>query len=263
MLHHLELGNGIPVVMIHGMAASLHDWDSLQPALAGSGWRALAVDLLGHGDSPKPVYPDAYTIAALINSLEDWIDSLFFTKPIYLIGHSLGGFLSLEYSLHHPKHVAGLVLINPLYKPGQLYIPLSSLRHFVHIGERLLEQLPLDVAEWWAETIPLFLEGIPPDLRRSKGRDLKRASPHILQLAQYIPDLSSRLYEIKCDVLLIWGETDRILDHRSFPELACLLPHARCCHIPACGHQAHLICPQEVEEVVLEFLKDTGKINKT
>ena len=52
--NYVQQGSGSPVVLIHGVAASLHDWDDLTPDLAKNGYASYALDLLGHGDSPKP-----------------------------------------------------------------------------------------------------------------------------------------------------------------------------------------------------------------
>jgi len=51
--NYVRQGTGTPVIMIHGIAASLHDWDDLIPELASNGHACYALDLLGHGDSPK------------------------------------------------------------------------------------------------------------------------------------------------------------------------------------------------------------------
>jgi pimeloyl-ACP methyl ester carboxylesterase len=52
--NYVQQGEGAPVIMIHGIAASLHDWDELVPELSQNGYACYAPDLLGHGDSPKP-----------------------------------------------------------------------------------------------------------------------------------------------------------------------------------------------------------------
>ncbi|MBI3737910.1 MAG: alpha/beta fold hydrolase, partial [Chloroflexi bacterium] len=50
----ISKGKGSPVILIHGLAASLHDWDFLLPELDKAGYAGYALDLLGHGESPKP-----------------------------------------------------------------------------------------------------------------------------------------------------------------------------------------------------------------
>ena len=69
-----SLGDGPPVVLIHGMAASLRQWDYLMPQLAAQGFSAHALDLQGHGDSPKPNNLENYHIEVLYEQLKCWID---------------------------------------------------------------------------------------------------------------------------------------------------------------------------------------------
>ncbi|MDX1379056.1 MAG: alpha/beta fold hydrolase, partial [Anaerolineales bacterium] len=93
----VQAGEGTPVVLIHGVAASLHDWDDLIPALTMNGCATYALDLLGHGDSPKPD-SRAYHVDQVFDHFLDWMTSLRLTEPAVLIGHSLGGYLALEYA---------------------------------------------------------------------------------------------------------------------------------------------------------------------
>ena len=62
-------GAGAPVIMIHGLAASLHDWDFLIPDLVAAGYEACALDLLGHGESYKPARLEDYNAENVFNYL--------------------------------------------------------------------------------------------------------------------------------------------------------------------------------------------------
>ena len=104
--------------MIHGLAASLHDWDALLPELADAGYTGYALDLLGHGDGHKPDARD-YRINQLFEHFLIWLESLQIKEPVVLIGHSLGGYLSLEFARQFPNRTRGLILVNPVYSMGQ------------------------------------------------------------------------------------------------------------------------------------------------
>ena len=65
--------------MIHGVAASLHDWDDLIPELAKDGYASYALDLLGHGDSPK-LDSRAYQMDWLFEHFSNWMKSLHLTR---------------------------------------------------------------------------------------------------------------------------------------------------------------------------------------
>ena len=73
-MNYVVDGEGPPVVLVHGMAASLADWSRLMPLLVSAGYKAIAVDLLGHGDSDKPKNQDGYSADAVYQALEKWLD---------------------------------------------------------------------------------------------------------------------------------------------------------------------------------------------
>ena len=75
-LHYENQGEGPPAILLHGMGASLRQWDYLMPQLASAGFSAYAPDLPGHGDSPKPKVVEQYHIEALAGQVKDWIDNL-------------------------------------------------------------------------------------------------------------------------------------------------------------------------------------------
>jgi len=80
-----EWGTGDRVaVLVHGLFSSSRTWHRLGPDLAGRGYRVVAVDLAGHGQSPRS---NAYSLAGLVRSIADSVP----LRPELAIGHSLGG----------------------------------------------------------------------------------------------------------------------------------------------------------------------------
>jgi pimeloyl-ACP methyl ester carboxylesterase len=254
MLNWVETGRGPALVLVHGMAASLHDWDALVPALVRAGYRVLAVDLPGHGDSPKSKDLQAYTIPAMYAAFEIWLCNLGLKAPFVLIGHSLGGYVSMEFSLRHPEMVAGVVLVNPLYKAAQLSLPLRIWRRRPNLGMHLLQLVPTRLIQWALESTPVYKQGFSPEARSQIAIDLKRASPNILRLTRQIPDLTPKLEDLRMPALLIWGERDLTLKPGSFPPLAARLPNATSHSISRCGHQAHITRSETVGRLIQEFL---------
>ncbi len=253
-LQHIEMGAGPAVVLLHGIAASSYDWSVLMPALASLGYRALAVDLLGHGDSPKPDDPLAYTPENCFQSLESWVASLALQPPLIMVGHSFGGYLALEFALRQPSQVAALALVDPLYKLGQISPLLRMFRGHAELGAKAMEAIPQELIERLLAWDSINLAGFSPQARRQIAIDYKRASPNILHIIQYIEDLSPCLGHIHAPTLVVWGERDLTLRPASFPALVARIPNATGHSLPRSGHQPHIGQPIKVNRMILDFL---------
>lgn len=104
------------IVFIHGIAASGDDWSSFIPSFEQS-YYCITVDLLGFGDSPKPIWCD-YTMRDHTRSLFHTLNQLHLGQDFILIGHSLGSFLAARYAHEHQNNLTRLFLLSPpVYPP--------------------------------------------------------------------------------------------------------------------------------------------------
>jgi pimeloyl-ACP methyl ester carboxylesterase len=254
LLHYIARGEGPPVILIHGMAASSHDWEALMQDLAEAGYRALAVDLLGHGESAKPDAPHVYTSRHLYATVEAWLADLKDNPPFILVGHSLGGFMCLNYALRYPQNVRAIVLIDPFYTPRQLSPLLRWLNRRPDLGVKALQVVPLKVIDALLGWDPISAPHFRPGVRWQIAVDYKRASPHILYVPRTLPDLTPDLGRVEAPCLVIWGEKDLTLHPGTFSELVAGLPNACGRPIPGSGHQPHIGNPSLVNRLILDFL---------
>jgi 2-succinyl-6-hydroxy-2,4-cyclohexadiene-1-carboxylate synthase len=256
-------GQGAPVILIHGLAASIFDWVDLTPELVAAGYAVHALDLLGHGRSLKPEKLREYHIEGVFAHLEAWIDSLHLDQPLILVGHSLGGYLSIEYALRHPEKVRALVLVDPFYTLDQL----SPLLRF-HYKRPLIDLGLISSAPEWM--IRLFIElgalfirngyAVPKSKagRAQTASDYKRSSPGIYHILSTTRDLSAVLPQVTAPALVIWGSHDQSLAPKSFPTLAAAMPHAQAMAIEA-GHVPHQSHARVFSRPVLEFLASLSR----
>ena len=257
-LNYSVQGAGKAVVLVHGLASSLREWDLLTPVLCEAGWRTYACDLLDHGDSPKEEEQACCHLPAVYASLVQWIEGLDLEAPFVLVGHSLGGYLSLQFTLQCPERLRGLFLIDPLFSPEQIPGALVRAPRMLDIGQRMLHAAPKRMVE---SVINMSFEPHSPmsaASRRQKTRDLLRASRQVTRLVRGVEDLTPCLGEIRLPVVVAWGTRDRLLAPKSFPKLVACLPGARGYPLEGCGHHPHLEKPEEVNGVVREFLKAHG-----
>ena len=115
-----ETGEGIPVVLLHGLTATRRYVVMGSRALERSGHRVIAYDARGHGrSSPAPV-PETYTYDNLGRDLEAVLDARGIQRAV-LAGASMGAHTLLWLALHAPDRVAGMVVITPAYDPSTHY----------------------------------------------------------------------------------------------------------------------------------------------
>jgi len=254
-IHFLVAGQGPPVILLHGLAASCYDWAAMLPALASAGFRAYAPDLIGHGESLKPETNAGYQVEIVYRYLIAWIDSLALEHPPVLVGHSLGGYLSLLYGLRKPGELAGMILIDPLYSPDQLSAALRWINRRPEWGEFALRLLPE-----WLLNVALGLDPTNSDdfdelARQQIASDYKRASARIVHIPATIEDLLPHLTQLATPSLLLWGERDLTLAPHSFLKLHKILANSQAREVRGSGHQPHIGKPEEVNRLVLNFLQ--------
>jgi pimeloyl-ACP methyl ester carboxylesterase len=259
-VNYIEQGTGAPVILVHGLAASLHDWDFLLPDLAASGYHGYALDLLGHGDSPKPE-SRSYKTKWVYKHFDQWIDSLQLSEPPILIGHSLGGYMCLRYAIRNSEKVRALVLTNPFYKLSQLPAILRRTYRRPAINAMIVERTPEWVFRWIIDmtNVALGRSGgsdltLSDSVRFQTALDYKRTAPGAFNIPNTVRDLTVELPRVTMPSLIVWGDRDQTLAPSTFPPLVRALPNARG-QVLSGGHVPHQSNSTEYNRLVLEFLE--------
>jgi pimeloyl-ACP methyl ester carboxylesterase len=249
-LSHIAEGEGLPVLLVHDLNASLNDWETLIPRLIVSGHRIYACDLLAHGQSPQPEDPRMYYAQMLFATFRRWMDSLELDLAPIMIGHGFGAYLCLRYAIGHPYKVHKLILLNPLFAPHQVEPVLMRLSR----QEWLTQQAMRFAHDWTTRR----LLGIPKDLNpKVLSRimtDYRRASPLNMRVLSTVVDLSAEMKDLPTRSLYIWGEADPLLDMSAISTLLEDKVDTVLSPIASVGHRPHLEAPEEVNQAIVDFL---------
>jgi pimeloyl-ACP methyl ester carboxylesterase len=122
------------IVLVHGLLMNRRMFERLGPELAARGNRVIAVDLLGHGRSDRPVDPRLYNMTAFAEQVLALIDHLELDAPV-VGGTSLGANVGLEFASRHPNRARGLfiempVLDNALLGAAMIFTPMLMVLRF-------------------------------------------------------------------------------------------------------------------------------------
>jgi pimeloyl-ACP methyl ester carboxylesterase len=260
----IELGAGPPLLFVHGLSGRWANWLG-QLSVLGLGHRLLALDLPGFGDSPLPE-SGVVSIAGYARLLERLLDEREIESAT-LIGNSMGGLIAAELALASPRRVERLVLVSPAGVSTHGYR--GSAR--AASTWRRLEPIVASRAAWVAANADLvaarprlrtgFLklvvrhpERLPAPLAAEQLRGAGKPGfvGALESLQSY--ELRSRLREIACPSLIVWGEGDHVISARDAEVFAELIPSSRKVIFADTGHMAMLECPAAFNALLTDFL---------
>jgi len=225
-LHYAIVGSGPALLLTHGFRGSSADFAKNVETLARAN-TVITWDLRGHGRSNCPVDPAAYSVAVCVADMAALLD-VAGAERAALAGHSLGGFLSLEFQLAHRARVTGLILVDtgPGYRKDE---PRAG----------------------WNKRA----EGFARDFEAKGGEralGLARAARGIL--AQHDARVIESLPRISVPTLVIVGEHDTLFLAGS-RYMADKIPKAKLEVIANAAHSPNAEQPEVFARVVTEFLR--------
>ena len=263
-IHYVEKGSGPPILMIHGLGAQLRHFTYAMMDQLASDYRVIAIDRPGSGNSTRPPGMSASALSQTA-TVTKFIETLGLERPL-VVGHSLGGLISLVLAVGHPELVRGLVLISP-FSNMQHEVPLvfralviksAAVRGFVSrtiatpIGiitrEKVLgtifgpEQMPAD--------FPIAgggLLGLRPTQFLSASEDLVAMTADEAEMPAFV----ERYRTLNLPVGILYGTEDRVLDHRLHGiKTAAMIPNAELELIEGAGHMLPLTASEQAVAMV-------------
>jgi Predicted hydrolases or acyltransferases (alpha/beta hydrolase superfamily) len=252
-VHYWEAGEGPTVVMIHGNAGSVEDFDFGALAFLSSTYRVVAIDRPGHGRSDRP---KKATVEVQTELLHETLSSLRINQTV-LVGHSWGGALALAYALKYPNEVAALVLLAPAAYPDEYEGGvLESIAQTPVIGDlsfgvgktlfghRMLRRAL--VKAFYPERVPeRYLK-----LTNSSWLSRKHLKAYIedeLGLNDSLKVMKNRYAEISVPVVIVTGDRDQIVSPiKNAYELHANMPQSQLIEIKNTGHEIPLTHPESL-----------------
>ena len=259
-------GEGPAVLLVHGMAGSSTTWRAVMPTLAAD-YLVLAPDLLGHGESAKPL--GDYSLGAYASGLRDLLGTLGI-GPVTVVGQSLGGGVAMQVAYQHPELVERLVLVSSgglgrevswilraLTLPGAEYVMPLAFPGFVrdagNVARRALERIGFrapHLAELWQAYASLT----ETDNRRAFVRTLRA----VIDPGGQSVSANDRLYlAAAMPTLIMWGDRDPIIPVAHAYAAHAAMPGSRLEVFQGVGHFPQLECPALFVNALVNFIATT------
>ncbi len=275
-LHHVTIhghevgyrqaGSGPVILLIHGIAGSSRTWRDVAPALAEH-HTVVAPDLLGHGESAKPM--GDYSLGAYASGLRDFLGVLGIPRAT-VVGHSFGGGVAMQLAYQHPECCERLVLVGSgglgrevswmlrlMSLPGsELLMPIifppflrdrgNDVGRFLH--RRGLHSARID--EMWRSYASLAES---PN-RRAFLRTLRA----VVDPGGQVVSAMDRLYLAAwMPTLIVWGEHDDIIPVSHARAAHEAIPGSRLEIFEGAAHFPHAEQPERFVEVLSDFMATT------
>ncbi|WP_262381196.1 MULTISPECIES: alpha/beta hydrolase [unclassified Pseudomonas] len=264
--HYVDEGKGPPLVMIHGLMGSSRNLTYALSAQLREHFRVITLDRPGSGYSTRHK-GTAADLQSQARQVATFIQTLDLGQPLVL-GHSLGGAISLALALDHPHAVSGLVLVAPLTHPQRM-IPLVFLSLAVRPGwlrrwvSRTLT-VPIGLLTSGAVVKAVFApDPAPADFATRGGGMLGMrpdnfyaASTEIGLINDYLPDMVKRYPQLRLPIGLIYGSRDKVLDFRKHGQaLADKVPGLKMQVVEGRGHMLPITATERVAALVEQVAK--------
>jgi len=268
--------NGESILLFHGKNFNGFYWKDVIPALTNAGYRVVAPDQVGWGESTKPNMKYSFEMLAGNNKL--LLDSLGI-KNIYVIGHSMGGMLAARFALLYPQMVTRLILEDPLgledYKKFIPFQPIEALyKNELKATYASYKKYQESYYPEWKPQYEIYVKVQAEALKQKDFTSVAWVNALTWQMIYEQPVLYE-FNNLSMPVLLIAGQNDRTILgknllnkeqqklHGNFPVLATksasTIKNARVIVIPGVGHIPHIQTTAIFNDDVISFLKKDFK----
>jgi 2-hydroxy-6-oxo-6-(2'-aminophenyl)hexa-2,4-dienoate hydrolase len=255
--HFIEMGEGVPTILIHGGGAGADGWGNWRKCLPlfAESVRAIAIDLVGFGlsDKPDPAH-FVYSQDARDEQLTHFIEALD-AGPVNIVGNSTGGLTAMGAAIRRPDLVNKVVLMGSAGIETGIITPLKALTEydFSPAGMRRIISSLANPAFEVEEALVDYRHklSIEPGVRAGYSAFMRWIGE---QGGLHRPE--DFIAQVKVPSLVVHGKEDRVVPLASGHRLLELIEHSWGYIVPHCGHWAMMEHPRDFTRATLNFLQD-------
>lgn len=255
-LSYHRVGEGEPLVLIHGIGSRWQVWEPVLDRLAAER-DVIAIDVPGFGASPMPPPGTPPGIDSLTSLVGDFLDSLAVDRP-HVAGNSMGGWISLELAKQGRARSATGLSPAGFQSPREASFSRTSLAVSVRLARALAPRVEKIMRPALARKLLLAqLVAHPERIPPAAAAGHLRALAHAPWFDETLSAITARPQfagdeKITVPVTIAWGERDRLLIPRQARRAQRAIPHARVSTLRDCGHVPTYDDPEQVARVLLD-----------
>ena len=255
-LSYREEGSGPAALLLHGFPTSSYLWRDVLPEVAAAGYRAIAPDLAGFGDS-EPAPPGTWE--RHVESIEAFRRELGIER-LTLIVHDWGGLIGLRWACDHPDAVEALVITDTGFFPDGRWHGIGELLRRRGEGEKLIRDLNREAFNGLMLGIS---PAIPPEALEEYWKCLDGTARRACILELYrsgdfekLEPYSGRLGDLHVPTLILWGAKDEFAPVGGAHRFHRQIHGSRLVVLDNAGHWMHEDDPDRVAAEIRQFLED-------
>jgi pimeloyl-ACP methyl ester carboxylesterase len=258
IVHYEVFGRGRPVILLHGWLGSWGLWQETMEYL-GHYYRTYALDFWGFGESGKK--RDTYAVQDFVSLVNQFMEQLGILQAP-LVGHSMGGTVSLSVALQYPEKVSKVVVVGSPMVGSSLSILL-----------KLFGRSPIAFIVYhnlWAFKLSYRLlapfYSSDPNWVHMMDRDLSRTTleSFLFSIASLRKtDLRPNLHKLSIPVMGMYGDKDIVVHPKQWQPMQAGITNARIERFPKSGHFIMLDEPAKFMNILRNFLDDESSLLKT
>ncbi|MBZ9974009.1 alpha/beta fold hydrolase [Mesorhizobium sp. BR-1-1-10] len=251
----LRAGSGAPVLFIHGVGMNAAIWQPQIERMAGN-WDVIAMDMLGHGQSPLP--PPSPELADYADQAIRLLDHLGLVK-VSVVGHSMGALVAQELALRAPQRVRSIVSLNAVFRrPPELAAAVRQ-RAAALTGRGDAAGTALTIARWFGDPVPSELKAATDKAASALSAVDPEGYARTYRLfARADNDHAERLQTLAVPALFMTGSQDRNSSPAMSAAMARLAPRGRCTVLPGERHMMAVAAPDLTTRHIVDFLGESG-----
>lgn len=251
ILHYEVIGRGKPVIFLHGWLGSWRLWEKTMLNLGGE-FRTYALDFWGFGESDRKL--NSYEVLDFVHLILQFMDQMGIEKAP-LIGHSMGGTVSLLFALAYPNRVSKIAIIGSPINGSSLAIPLKI------AGIRLFASILFSNIHFFRKIMRLVAPTLSNDSDFSNMMDNDITNTNLNSFLISISslrktDLTNQLVKLKVPLLGMYGKNDNIVSPKQLDLIKAKIPNANIAYFISSGHFIMLDEPIAFSNTVINFLNN-------